>query len=106
MVSPTVNMVEDVDLIRQGFGEPLGSDRWRINWRVYVREETPQGRMYPESGEGVISPTRAEFKALIPIVKYNGYTEIAARELDFADDVASRDVEIARNVYALRSGKS
>lgn len=106
VILPSVNVADDVDLIRQGYGVSLGNDRLRINGRVYVREGTPQGRLIPESGDGVISLTRAEFKALITIVKYNGYTEFAARELEYADDLAPRDVEVARNAYAMRTKKS
>jgi hypothetical protein len=102
---PSVNMVEETDLIRRGYGDFLGNSRWRINNRVYIREGTPQGRLIPESGEGIISLTRAEFKALVILVKYNGYTDHAARELRYSEDITPGDIEIARELHAQRTKK-
>jgi len=105
VVLPSVNMVEDTDLIRRGYGAYLGNDRWRINGRVYAREGTPQGRLFPERGDGIVTLTRSELKALITLVKYNGSTELAAQELWYSDDISHQDIETARKTCDLRTKK-
>lgn len=103
---PNVDMVRDTDLIRRGNGEFLGSDRWRVNGRTYVREKTPAGTLYPESGPGIVVLDRAEYRALVILATYNGYTEQAANELSRNPHIADEAIEVARNLYAQRTRKS
>jgi len=99
-------MARDTELIRQGHGEPLGNARWQINGRTYVREDTPAGTLYPESGPGIVTLSRAQFRVLTILAKYNGYTEEAAHELARNPEIDDRAVEVAVSLYALRSRKS
>ncbi len=105
MALPCVDMVRDTDLIRRGNGEFLGSDRWRVNGRTYVREQTPTGTLYPESGPGIVVLDRAEYKALVILATYNGYTEQAANELSRNPHIADEAIEVARSLYAQRTRK-
>lgn len=59
---PWVDMVEDVRLVRQGFATRLPADRWQINGRIHVRESGANGRMFPESGEGIVQLTREQYR--------------------------------------------
>jgi hypothetical protein len=103
VVLPEVDMVYETDLIRRGHAEALGNNRWRINDRVYVREEREAGTLFPESGPGIVLLTRNEYKALVTLARYNGFTEQAARELERTPDISSKDIEIARNLFAKRT---
>ena len=103
---PGVDLVEETDLIRRGYGEPLGNDRWRINGRIYVREGNPQGTLFPESGPSIIRLDRAAFKALTIVVRYNGYTMEAAYEMAQAPDVGDNAIAIARDLYEQRTKRS
>ena len=103
MALPELDMVRDTDLIRRGHAEALGNNRWRINDRVYVREDKETGRLFPESGPGIVLLTRNEYKALVTLARYNGLTEQAARELEKTPDISSRDIEIARSLFAKRT---
>jgi hypothetical protein len=69
-----------------------------------VREDSGTGRLFPESGPGIIRLSRAEFRALTILAKYNGYTKAAIRELGQAPDISHDEVAIAVQLYSMRSG--
>jgi len=105
VVLPGIDTGRETELIRQGYADSLGNNRWRINGRVYVRKGNERGTLYPESGEGVRSLSRFEFKALVLLISFGGYTEDAQRQ--FArDDLLTDDVVlVAFELYDLRSKK-
>lgn len=95
---PWVDMVEDVRMIREGKAERILNDRWRINGRIYVREDTPKGTMFPESGDGIVVLTRGQYKALSIIRGYNTDTVAAENELLNDPNLTEADVLVARDV--------
>jgi hypothetical protein len=96
---PQVDMVQDTDLIRGGHGESLGNNRWRINGRTYTRE----GTLFPESGPGIVVLNRAEFRALVILARYNGYTDEAIRELHRHPEITDQAIEVARPLFEQRT---
>lgn len=102
VVLPGIDTGGETELIRQGYGDSLGNNRWRTNGRVYVRKGNERGTLYPESGEGVRNLSRFEFKALVLLITFGGYTEGAQRQ--FArDDLLTVDVVlVALELYELR----
>lgn len=95
---PWVDMTEDVRLIREGWGERLPNNRWRINDRVYAREDGPKGTMFPESGDGIEQLTRSQFKALSIIRGYNEDTAAASFRLSNSPDISAEDIEFAQDL--------
>ncbi len=102
---PEVDLAAETDLIRRGYGEWLGNDRWRVNGRTYVREGNPKGTLFPESGPGIVRLGRAEFKALTILARYNGFTAAAAFELEHTPDISSTAITIARELFEKRARK-
>ena len=100
---PEVDLVHETDMIRRGQAEVLGNNRWQVNERVYVREDSDAGRLFPESGPGIVRLSRAEFRALTILAKYNGYTEPAVRELDRAPDISHDEIATAVQLFSMRS---
>lgn len=98
-------MALDTDLIRRGHADSLDNNRWRINGRVYVREGTQKGTLYPESGTGIVTLNRFEFRAPRILVRYNGYTEEAVRELEQNPKITRKTIEKARDVFEQRTTK-
>src|SRR5680860_389336 len=101
VVLPGIDTGRETELIRQGYGDSYGNNRWRINGRVYVRKGNERGTLYPESGEGVRSLSRFEFKALVLLIAFGGYTEGAQRQFE-RDDLLTDDVVlVALELYDL-----
>ena len=96
-------MVADTDLIRQGHADYLGDNRWQVNGRTYVMEGN--GTMFPKRGEGIVSLSRGEYKALKTVVRYTGDETSVRRELHRSPDVSEADILIALDLYQLRSRK-
>jgi len=96
VVEASVDMVRETDLIRDGYGDSLGNNRWRINGRVYVREGTEKGTLYPESGPGVQVLSRNEYKALVLLIRYAGYTVEAETELRNTPGMTDEVIAVAR----------
>src|SRR5680860_105587 len=105
VVDPSVDMVQETELIRQGFGDSLGNDRWRINGRVYAREGKVHGRLFPESGPGFDVLTRSEYKALVLLISHNGYTVEAETELRQTPGMTDEVVRVAREWFGKRTRK-
>jgi hypothetical protein len=95
---PWVDMSEDVRLLREGFGERLPDDRWRVNGRTYVRESGPRGTMYPESGDGIVLLTRPQYKALAILRGYTADTVAAMNRLQNDPSISEDDIRVARDV--------
>ena len=81
VVLPGIDTGRETELIRQGYGDSLGNNRWRINGRVYVRKGTQKETLYPESGDGVQSLSGTEFAALVLLIRHGEYTVNAQREI-------------------------
>lgn len=94
---PWVDMVEDVRLIREGWGERLANERWRINSRIYVREDGAHGTMFLESGEGLVTLTRNQFRALAIIRHYNDDVVAADFRLRREKGITAEDIHFVRN---------
>ena len=105
VVDPGVDMVQETELIRQGLGDSLGNNRWRINDRVYVREGKPQGRLFPESGPGFHVLNRSEYKALTLLIAHNGYTVEAEKELRQTPGMTDEVIDVAREWFGKRTRK-
>ncbi len=95
---PWVDMVEDVRLIREGWGERLANNRWRINKRVYVQEDGTHGTMYPESGAGLVTLTRSQFRALAIIQHYNEDAGAAEFRLRREKGISAEDIDFVREI--------
>lgn len=95
---PWVDMVEDVRLIREGWGEKLPDNRWRIDGRVYARESGAKGTMFPESGEGIVVLTRGQYKALSIIRGYSTDTIAAEHRLMNDPNISDDDIQVARDI--------
>lgn len=95
---PWVDMLEDIRLIRAGHGERLPNDRWIVNGRMYVQESSPSGRMYPESGDGVVILTRSQYKALSIIQGYNADTATIEFRLRNEHSISDADIEFVRDL--------
>ena len=67
MVLPGIDTGRDTELIREGYGDSLGNNRWRINGRIYTREGNVT--LFPESGPGIVRLNRAEFNAMTVLVR-------------------------------------
>lgn len=98
---PHVDMVADIALIREGYGDYLGGNRWRVNDRIYAMEGT--GRMFPVNGDGIVELGRSGFKAYRTVVTYNGDEARARQELEPDPFVSESDILIALELYRLRS---
>lgn len=95
---PWVDMVEDVRLIREGFATRLPNDRWQINGRVYARESSDAGTMFPESGDGIVAMTREQFRALTILRGYGSDSMAIERRLAEQDSITESDIAFARDV--------
>jgi hypothetical protein len=102
---PWVDMVADTAAIRRGDAEPLDNDRWRVNGRIYAREGNANGRLYPESGDGIVVLRRAEFRALLILNRYNGDMVRCMREFDSNPEMGEEEIDIALRMYALGKGE-
>ncbi|MDQ3657126.1 MAG: hypothetical protein M3457_18890 [Chloroflexota bacterium] len=103
VVEANIDMVRETELIREGYGDRLGNNRWRINGRVYVREGTAKGTLYPESGPGVKVLTRNEYKALVLLIRYAGYTVEAEMELRNTPGMTDEVIAVARAWFGKRT---
>lgn len=103
---PDVDLVRETDLIRRGYGDSLGNNRWRVDGRTYVREGNLKGMLFPESGPGIVVLNRGEYAALVILVKYNGYSAKAANELRHNPFTTDEAVAVARDLFAKRTKKS
>lgn len=105
VVMPGINTGRETEMIRQGYGDSLGNNRWRINGRVYVREGNDKGTLYPESGEGVQHLSRNEFAALVLLIRHGGYNVNARREIAHKNAMTDDVVQVARALFDLRPKK-
>jgi hypothetical protein len=72
MALPGIDVADEIARINRGEGTPLERNRWRINGRVYV--DKGDGRTYPESGEGIVTPSRLELIGLRYLIRSGGDT--------------------------------
>jgi hypothetical protein len=70
MVLPGVDVEAEIEQINRGKGISLGNNRWRINGRVYV--DKGDGSTFPETGDGIISPSRRDLIALQYLIRSGG----------------------------------
>lgn len=97
MVLPGIDIEDEIARINQGEGVSIGNNRWQINERVYVDKGT--GATFPESGSGVISPSRRDLIALQHLIRSGG--DIAdlfhrtIRDPNFDDTIRAR----AKDLY-------
>lgn len=101
IVLPGVDTGRDTELIREGYGDSLGNNRWHVNGRVYVRKGDELGRLYPEHGEGVRILTRAEFRCLVLLASYGGYTPEVRTQVAHDDYLTDADLHVALELYSL-----
>ena len=66
---PEIDTHAEVDLIARRYGDARHHDRYEIHGRMYV--QTPDGKIYPESGDGVVRLSRMEFRALRLLIEHN-----------------------------------
>lgn len=102
---PWVDMIADTEGIRRGQAQPLPEDRWAINGRIYAREGNEAGRLYPESGDGIVILTRAQFKVLQILHRYNGDSDLVARECAFNPGITEADYETAFQLFRIGRGE-
>lgn len=97
---PGIDTHSEIALIALGYGDAREHDRYGIHGRVYA--QTPDGKMYPESGEGIVRLSRMEFRALQLLTEHNGRTlgfKVAiSREQNMTPEV----IEAAMDVFNLR----
>lgn len=106
-----VDMVEDTRLIRDGYGirRPARADsaeHFEINGRLYGLEGSPQTngafRLYPIRGEGLVEVGRAEYKAILLIIKHGGLTLECEELFKYDPEIDSATVAKAFEVYQMR----
>lgn len=103
VVDASVDLVRETELIRDGYGDSLGNNRWRINGRIYVREGTEKGTLFPESGPSVQVLTRNEYKALVLLIRYDGYTVETATEFRNTPGMTGDVIAVARAWFGKRT---
>ncbi len=102
IVLPGVDTGRDTELIREGYGDSLGNNRWQVNGRVYVGNKGDEvGRLYPEQGEGVRILTRAEFRCLVLPASYGGYTAEVRIQVAHDDYLTDANLHVALELYSL-----
>ncbi len=106
-----VDMVEDTRLIRDGYGirhlaRTDSPEQFEINGRLYGLEGSPQTggafRLYPLRGEGLVELGRAEYKAILLIIKHGGLTLKCQEQFDHDPEISSATVAKAFAVYQMR----
>ncbi len=97
---PGIDTHAEIALIAFGYGNARNHDRYEIHGRIYV--QTPDGKMYPKSGDGIERLSRMEFGALRLLIEHNGRTlgfKIAtSREQNMNPEV----IEAAMDVFKQR----
>jgi hypothetical protein len=98
-------MTWETEMIRQGYADNIGNSRYHINGRIYVHESPPRTRLYPERGSGIHNLTRDEFAALTLLIRFNGYTVEADRQIHKTPQFTEEVVEVAREWFDKRTRK-
>ena len=103
MISPDVNVTEDIAAMNRGDAVPgvgpNGAKNYTVNGRVYEIEAN--GTVYPVDGPGLFPLNRPAFKALGVLNKF-GNSDRAA-EILASMKIADADIEAAKAAW--RSGQ-
>ena len=87
-------------MVNQGLGKRVGDSRYLINGRVYAHK--PDGRAYPERGEGVVFLTRLQWLLLCLLIEHGGRTVGFDRATEHDPDIFETDIVIALNLFRIR----
>jgi len=99
MALPGIDVADEIDRLNHGHGVSLGNNRWQINGRVYV--DKGNGSTYPESGDGIVSPSRLELIGLRYLIGSGGDMAFLHERTRFDPNFDRSILERVMDLYAI-----